>query len=259
MTPITTNEIGKIFNLCKKHNCFSYSELFVKSSFDEMYKIICIINPIEKINIACMLYSKWRYDLERKNRFEYLLRQTAVENNFFEELLINNHINIKEFVIDFKAWINCEHPKKNVFTIIGPPNTGKTLFISLLQQLFVSKRLNSMDMASDFLFGNLINCNLIIIEEPFFPPIMLEDFKNMAGGQTMSVNSKYLPPQQLIRTPVIISSNFNTLCHGHAASVSEQAVRARSYIYYFKAPIVINYTVLPEHLVYFLNKHGSFT
>lgn len=222
-----------------------------------MYNVICINNPIEKINIACMLYNKWRYDIERNNRFNYLINREKIENNYFENLLNNNNININQFVEDFYNWINCIHPKKNVFMLTGPPNTGKTLFISLLSELFVTKRLNSMDMASDFIFGNLINCNLIVIEEPFFPPIMLEDFKNLAGGQTMTVNTKYLPPQQLNRTPVIVSSNFTTYCRGHAAKVSEDAVKARSYIYTFRTPVTYNNTVIVEHLVYFLNKYGQ--
>lgn len=214
----SSTEIGRIFDICERYKCMTYSELFIKCTYEEMFNIICITNPIEKINIACMLYTKYRYDIERENRFRYLCNMEQIENTFFEDLLNKNKININQFIKDIRSWLNCLHPKRNVFMLIGPPNTGKTLFISLLQQIFVSRRLNSMDMSSDFMFGNLINCNLIVIEEPFFPPVMLEDFKNLAGGQTMSVNTKYLPPQQLLRTPVVISSNFNTLCRGHAAS-----------------------------------------
>lgn len=235
----------------------SYAEIFVRCTYDEMYDIICVTNPVEKINIACMLYNKWRFDIEREDRFRYLCECPAVENNYYERLLAKNNIEIKDFIRDIKDWLNCVHPKKNVFTLIGPPNTGKTIIVGALQHLFVSKRLNNIDVTSDFVFGNLINCNLIVIEEPFFPPILLEDFKNLAGGQTMTVNSKYLPAQQLNRTPIIVSSNFPTYCRGHAARVSEEAIQARSYIYHINKPVDIDDYMIPEHFVYFVNKHGA--
>nr|QTE03831.1 MAG: NS1 [Luscinia sibilans densovirus] len=251
------DDVIYLFDLCKKYRATTYSELYNAAKFSELKEIMLGDRAMDKFNRACRLYGKYRYDEEHDDRFNYLIKLPKVENTVFDEIMEANSIDPYKFVDDVKKWLGCKHMKRNTFILLGESNTGKTLFVSLLEEALMSKRVNCMDMSSDFMFGNLINCNLIVMEEPFFAPVQLEDFKSLAGGKKLSVNSKYMEPQKLCRTPIILSCNFSTLCRGHAPSVSENAVKNRSYIYRFDKLYEPKFTVGIEHLSYFLNKYGN--
>lgn len=172
-----------------------------------------------------------------------------------ENLLFPNKIDFQEFAHAIEAWLSCADKKRNTLFIWGRPNSGKSLIAKLISEVFITKTFSNMDAASQFVFGNLIDSSLILIEEPFLVPVLLEDFKKLTEGSNMCVNVKYQEPQTLGRTPVLITSNFSTLSHGHAPAVSEAAIKLRSFIFHFSSEFVPTCVITVADFVSFLNKY----
>lgn len=241
-----------------KYHVFSYYSFLQTVPFNEIKKVLKDKNCDDFIKIGLRVARKEQFDLERENRFSYYLRSFEQEkNDFFDNLCLVNHIVPQNFALDMKAWLNCSHKRKNGFFLQGKISTGKSLIAKLLSKVFITTTFINNSSGSQFCFGNLLYSNIIIIDEPFIPPPILEDFKSLLGGSDMVVDVKYSTFEVLYRTPILITSNFSSLSRGYAASDSENSIKSKCYCYnldtFLETPQDFNVT--PGMLLYFLNKY----
>lgn len=256
---MTNNRVEQYINLVDKYQCFSRGMFMQNVPFNEMKKLLRSTTFEEDLKIALRYVRKKIFDIQNKNLYNYFRSHTIpIENTFFENLCEKNNICPKKFATDFISWLTKKDHKINTFRIFGAVNTCKTLIANLLRKIFITSSWLNSSTGSAFNFGNLIYSSLIIIEEPFLPPTLIEDIKSLCGGAPLSVDVKYSQFESLERTPVFITTNFPTLSHGHSAQVSEQACINRAYYYTFNTPLIPTYEIEPGHLLYFLQKHGEY-
>lgn len=220
---------------------------------------MCKKNYESNVTLACNIYSKCLYDIQVKDRVKYIrsLSFASGEASKIEHLLIRQNIDCELFAKDVISWLGEKQHKVNSLFLAGVPNSGKSLLATLLSQIFVTKTFNNVDSTSQFLFGNVINAAMIHIEEPFLVPVLLEDFKKLCEGSNMLVNVKFQEPQTLSRTPVIITSNFDNLSHGHAPPLSEKAIKLRCFFYQFKYEFIPSSEIKVCDFISFINKYGQ--
>lgn len=249
--------IKNIFRYNYMFNVKNYSEFITKIPIKYSLQIHENKKASENIDVSCSLYYKTLLDVQF-NRWNYLININCEGNpSHFESLLQIQGINCNEFVNDLKLWLMCSEFKKNTFFLFGPPNTGKTLIAKMLSQIFISKSFSNIDASSQFIFGNLINSSIILMEEPFLLPILIEDFKKICEGTEITVNVKFRTPQTLSRTPVFITSNFREVCHGHAPPISERAIKARSFYYEFINEVKFNCEITVFDFIQFIKKYNN--
>lgn len=155
----------------------------------------------------------------------------------WEKLLLIQRICCLDFVKAVKAWLTKSDHKKNCFFVWGRVSTGKTLFANAIRGLFLHRQMSNSTGTSNFSFGNCLNTRVIIYEEPFLHPTLLEDMKSLFGGAELTVDAKYTQQQPLRRTPILVTSNVLNLSRGHAPEMSEQALQARSFLFKFDSDI----------------------
>lgn len=121
--------------------------------------------------------------------------------------------------------------RRNTIQIIGPPQTGKTMFVTALTQIFnvgiISKI--QLDAGSEFVFNNCLNKGFIIIEEPVFTKPIAADMLNVFAGTDIQVSKKFDDMQTLKKTPIITSSNNLFFGRGLLSEVMEEALQSRCF------------------------------
>lgn len=176
----------------------------------------------------------------------------------WEELLLLQEICPRSFHSALKAWLQQTDFKKNCLFLWGDVSTGKTMFANAIRGLFAHRQMANSTSSSNFSFGNCLNTRIIIYEEPFLHPTLLEDMKSVFGGAELTVDAKYSMQQPMRRTPLLVTSNVLKLARGHASEQSELALQARSYIFHFSQNIsefVHNKIFLPCDLANFIYKY----
>lgn len=131
------------------------------------------------------------------------------------------------FILDFWNVLFKLTDKRNVLTIQGPSNTGKTTFIRGLGQIF---NWGEVVAGGQFMFQNCINKELLFWEEPLIGPDYVEMCKRVFEGIDTQVNIKFKPPQTLHRTPILITTNKDVW---HYCDGDEMALRNRMFLYMF--------------------------
>lgn len=192
-------------------------------------------------------------------------KQSAEERSAKWELLLRTQaVDYGEFARAVRAWLEETHHKKNCLIVWGEVSTGKTLFANAIRGLLLHRHLSNSTGSSNFALGNCLNTHVIVYEEPFLHPTLLEDMKSLCGGATMTVDAKYSVQQNLRRTPVLITSNTLQLARGHASPQAEHAIRERSYVFNFNVPVTQlleerGLLFEPLDLACFLHKHNPAT
>lgn len=245
------------FKNAVKYNACNESEYYQKVRVLDCITELQKTNSQKHIQLGTSIYTKILYDIQIKNRFNYLLslNDNTGSAHPFEYLFSLQQISPRVFCEALKNILNEEKPKINTLWIYGIPNSGKSLILKMLAEVFITKTFSNIDSTTQFIFGNIVNSSIILIEEPFLMPILLEDFKKICEGSKISVNVKYKEPQTLNRTPIFISSNFSTLSHGHAPGVSEQAIKARCCYFTFNQPFSYSRLITVQDFISFVNKY----
>lgn len=131
-----------------------------------------------------------------------------------ESLAIDVHQDIediiKQFITDlFKV---CEklYQKKNTFYVVSPPSAGKNFFFDSILEFYLNtgsqKNLNRF---SSFPFMDCVNRRINIWNEPNFVKSAEEELKKLLGGDSFTVDFKYLGQQMIVKTPLIVLSNLH--------------------------------------------------
>lgn len=223
--------------LIYKYRARSRHELYDKCTSDEWASLIYAgDNYVNNINISLELFIKDNLELQRKNRWEWFISyQKYLPDEELELLNLFNAqgIDLCDFSLSvYKLFNECDM-KKNAIKLWGTPNTGKTLIGRLLCDLFICCYANNHGSELEFYFSNFLSKSIILCEELFATPATAEDLKSILGGKCVDISKKYQEKQALIRTPIVITSNYDKFGRGFLPPIDEEALNNRCYVYHF--------------------------
>lgn len=229
--------------LVYKYSARSFSELYDLTTADEFASLCMNKDYVKSVQTAIELFVKDSLELQRINRWEYLLsfaKYLPDEEYKLLSIFENSNIDIHNFVRDLKCVLMCDVPKMNTLKMYGEPNSGKTTIARLIVSKFVACYANNRGTENEFYLENFLNKSIILCDELFITHSSVEDFKSVLGGAVIDIDKKYLSKQLLSRTPVICTSNYRRFGRGHLPPTDERALCTRCYLYNFD-------TALPEN------------
>lgn len=178
--------------------------------------------------------------LTQKARWEYATTILKVkrdnEPNCWNDFFAYQGYTDKESIANsLYRVLSFKNLRKNTIMIIGPPQTGKTMFINALSRPFncgvISKI--ALNKSNNFVFEPCINKGMILIEEPIFTKAVAADMLNLFAGDELQVEKKYDTHQTVSKTPILVSSNDLEFGRGFLPETMEAALRSRCVILYF--------------------------
>lgn len=128
--------------------------------------------------------------------------------------LEHQHIDPIPFVDTVFAIMDRTLEKVNTLCIIGDSNAGKTVMITtpLRELAQFTGMIGNRGSNSDFVYMELPNKRLCVIDECIMNPVNLEDLKLLLGGEKMKVNVKFQGMTEVERIPCIITGNRDPWC-----------------------------------------------
>ena len=123
---------------------------------------------------------------------------------------LHNGWDALEFITNLFRVLTKAAEKVNVFLVMGPSNSGKTMMLLQPLSVLVSNvgRIPSLNAASNnFVWQDCLNTNLICIDECVIQPGSFEEAKQIFAGEDTSVNIKHSPQAILKRTPIVACTN----------------------------------------------------
>lgn len=152
----------------------------------------------------------------------YLDYDTSIEK-LKNLLLFQCGDDYENFVNFLYIWFNRNCGKQNCLLIVGPPNSCKTLFSYILQDLSICcGQIANFNKFNQFSLQNCIDKQLLYWDEPNFEPGALETIKMLFAGDKCPANIKFKDHQIVYRTPVLITCNANPFPHNSAFNVRMQ-------------------------------------
>ncbi|KAF2362101.1 Parvovirus non-structural protein 1 helicase domain [Trinorchestia longiramus] len=161
-------------------------------------------------DIALVNLFKSEMPVEEKNFVETQSREYYIAGyKLLREIFESSRIDVMKFWFDVANVLECKVNKKNTLYLVGTTDAGKTTISKMLSQGFLRAMIGQAGNASQFIFQDIPNKSLIVIEEAIFAINTVDDFKNVLGGETnFAVNVKNKKNQRItVRTPVITTSN----------------------------------------------------
>uniref|UniRef100_A0AAU7E1H9 NS1 protein n=1 Tax=Chaerephon bat parvovirus TaxID=3141915 RepID=A0AAU7E1H9_9VIRU len=137
-------------------------------------------------------------------------------------------ISLADFEKAFYFWLRAQD-KKNTLAFIGPPDTGKSVFMSTLHTNFrFAHRLTSDGI---FTFANALNADCVYHEEPFITAETCETAKLVyEGNENTTICVKNRSASRLNKKiPVLVSSNNEVYQY---CSGQRSAFEARMWVFY---------------------------
>lgn len=128
------------------------------------------------------------------------------------QFLKYQNVNIVNFLTLFKDFFH-SRPKKNCLVIIGPPNTGKSMFAMSLLQFMSGKILSFSNHRSHFWLQPLTDCKFAVLDDATPPCWSYMDIylRNALDGNYICVDSKHRNPVQIRMPPLLVTTNYNIL------------------------------------------------
>lgn len=236
-----------LISLFYKYRARSISELYDKCSADEFAQIVYYGKYAENAALALELFVKDNLEIQRKNRWEYMCSfqvYNEAEERELLRLFQTQNIDVVSFAQCLKSVLNCEYPKINAIKFTGRPNSGKSLIAQLIAKNFICCYANNHGSENEFFLSNFLNKSLILCEELYVTQATAEDFKQILAGAPIDIDKKFHNKQILMRTPMIITSNYVEFGRGHLPKIDERALCLRTISYdfshEFKPKILIN-------------------
>lgn len=244
--------------LVYKYKCRSISELYDKCTSEEFAELIYSSynnNYQHYLCNALHLFIKDSLDLQRRDRWEYMMSHAkfnAEEEHELLRLFSVQGIDPKIFCSSLKEILMCSHPKRNTFKIWGTSGSGKTLIAQLIGSIFITCYSNNHCSESEFFLSNMLNKSLVLCEELYVTRATCEDFKSILGGALIDISRKHTEKQILSRTPVIITSQYQSFGRGFLSAEDESALKSRCHVFEFKQPFTPDCHISPSSLFHFL-------
>lgn len=213
------------------------------------------------LNTAIEMYIKDELDAQRQGLWNYAIELARGKDpspeqfEVFNYIFHTNGIDPAEFALNLKCVLNKEKIKLNTLRLVGVPNSGKTLLANCIVQPFITCYMNNHASENEFYLSNMLNKAIILCEELYLTTATAEDFKSVLGGQVLSVAKKHQEKQDLLRTPVIITSNYRKFGRGHLPATDENALSLRCFNYYLSQEVLPNCIVEWQQLYLYLYAH----
>lgn len=143
-----------------------------------------------------------------------------------------NGIVFGEFCKRVQEVMDRKVPKKNTLLVIGPSNSGKTIFLKRTLEPLTpfSAQIGGVGNAGQFLWQMCPGARAIYIEECRLAPEHIETAKLIFGGEPATVDVKCKPPSRVGRVPVFISSNHMPWLLAPAAG-DKEALENRMHVF----------------------------
>lgn len=229
--------------IIQRTNARSISELFDKCEYYEWQNLtLNHPNYHELIKTALELHVKLNLDKQRSNLWKFAIDMAVKyaldpqQVQIFDYIFTANNIHPKEFAICLKKILEKQEFKINTLRIVGLPNTCKTLISNCIVEPFICCRMNNKGSENEFYLSNMLNKSIIQCEELYLTVATAEDFKSILGGQNLDIDKKYNDKQMLIRTPVIITTNYERFGRGHIPPLDESALASRCFSFRMNNP-----------------------
>lgn len=217
--------INDILNVMRSKFIYTYEEL-LRESPDVMIKYLHKPNLSAIVN-NCKLFLLQPCDIK-----SILVRISKGNGGypcqFFRLwcILEYQQVNPGDFILDL--WnILCKLPsKKNVFSIHGASDAGKSAYI---RPLFELCNFGEIVAGGQFMFQNCINKEILIWEEPIIGHDFVEMCKRVMEGVTTQVPVKFKEPQTLYRTPIFVTTNKDLwyFCTGDESALANRMIEYR--------------------------------
>lgn len=176
---------------------------------------------------------------ERQDRLQTLQRFADGKHDPAVCAIMNGHLkkcrivptNFKTAIRDLLALTSY---KKNTIFIHGCIDSGKSLIAQALVEPFVCYRGTMTGISGDHYFDDMLQKSIILIEEGWILQAFADDYKSILSGYPLSLNLKHVRQRsKLLRTPVIITSNYPDLGRQYLRNVDEIALKARCVMFNF--------------------------
>jgi phage/plasmid-associated DNA primase len=125
-----------------------------------------------------------------------------------------------------------EQTKKNILFLTGVSNSGKSRLVLDIAKLSTGvENTGSLSPDSKFLFENLIDKVLAIIDEADFSEKLINQLKKFGSGETLTVNAKFEKATFVgLTTKILAASNFSD---NIKAFLKDEAIQNRIYHFIF--------------------------
>ena len=146
-------------------------------------------------------------DSRKANDDRYLSITESLD--LFNELCERNGLEFDEVAYSVYAIMNKLYAKVNTILIMGPSNSGKSMFFknTLCPLTPFNAQVGGVGNSGQFLWQMCPGARAIYIEECRMAPEHIETAKLIFGGEEAMIDVKCQPQAKLTRTPVFISSN----------------------------------------------------
>lgn len=99
-------------------------------------------------------------------------------------------------------------PKLNCIVIYSPPSAGKNFFFDAIKDYYINcGHLSNANKYNAFPFQDAEGRRIVLWNEPNYSPEFLEPIKELLGGDSTTVNVKYMHDTPVYRTPMIVLTN----------------------------------------------------
>ncbi|ADZ53058.1 E1 [Camelus dromedarius papillomavirus 2] len=141
-----------------------------------------------------------------------------------------------EFVNAMKLWLKGV-PKKNTIALIGPANTGKSMFSNSLLGFLGGQVLSFQNHHSHFWLAPLADTRAALIDDATFTCWKYVDIylRNVLDGYSIQIDRKHRQPVQMKAPPLLITSNVDV-----TQEPQFQYLYSRLVIFYFKQPFPLD-------------------
>lgn len=199
----TGKEVVQIINqIINEHDCKTTDDIFVNGG-EKLVKYLHL-STLSGIMTNCLQFIH-----ARKRNWDPKTFKHAPENDprAIHNILNRQNIHPETWDPFFWKWICRENGKINTLILIGPSNTGKSIFIRGLGQL--TQAGNIINTSSAFFAEGICGQNLGIWEEPLLTAENAEMFKIISEGAPCQLPQKFKKPFNHPGCPILITTNHN--------------------------------------------------
>lgn len=253
--------LKRAVELVLQYQSLGYCDFIDKVPGDDYMQFFLEISHssvVSTITSAHTIVASYLLNEQRKNRLAWLL-QFAVYNESHSKLLdmifLNNHIPKERWAADLCNVLQEKDNKINTLFMYGAPNSGKTLLCRLICESFICGYISLQGCAGVFYFETGINKAILGVDELWVIPGNADTWKSILGGNTFDCPKKNMADQRMLRTPCIVTSNYDELGRGFLSGIDEKAFRTRMYRWNFccdMAPYLKGVTIDYHSFAYWL-------
>ncbi|QYI89550.1 E1 early protein [Bos taurus papillomavirus 37] len=128
------------------------------------------------------------------------------------QFLKYQNVNFLTFLAAFKDFLHSV-PKRNCMVIVGPPNTGKSMFVMSLMRTLKGKVLSFVNARSHFWLQPLDGAKLAVLDDATRATWVYFDtyLRNGLDGTPVSLDMKHRAPMQICFPPLLITTNVEVM------------------------------------------------